>query len=33
VIGGTAPKRVLHALDDALARVQSLTPEAVHAGA
>jgi argininosuccinate lyase len=33
VIGGTAPKRVQHALDEALARVHSLTPEVVHAGA
>jgi argininosuccinate lyase len=34
VIGGTSPKRVKHALDEALARVHALlTQEAVHAGA
>jgi argininosuccinate lyase len=33
VIGGTAQRRVKQALDEALARVHSLTQEAVHAGA
>lgn len=33
VIGGTARKRVLQSLDEAGARVQSLTQEVVHAGA
>jgi argininosuccinate lyase len=33
VIGGTARKRVRQALDEASARVQSLTQEAVYAGA
>jgi argininosuccinate lyase len=33
VIGGTAQRRVKQALDEAVARVQSLTQEAVHAGA
>jgi argininosuccinate lyase len=33
VIGGTAPVRVKHALDEALMRVHSLTREAAHAGA
>jgi argininosuccinate lyase len=33
VIGGTARKRVRQALDEATARVQSLTQEVVHAGA
>ncbi len=33
VIGGTARKQVLQALDDAAARIQSLTQEVVHAGA
>jgi argininosuccinate lyase len=33
VIGGTAPVRVKHALDEALARIHSLTQEVVHAGA
>ncbi len=33
VIGGTARKRVRQALDEAAARVQSLTQEVIHAGA
>jgi argininosuccinate lyase len=33
VIGGTARKQVHQALDDAAARIQSLTQEVVHAGA
>jgi len=33
VIGGTARKRVLQAIEEAAARVQSLMQEAVHAGA
>jgi argininosuccinate lyase len=33
VIGGTARKQVHQALDDAAARIQSLTREVVHAGA
>jgi argininosuccinate lyase len=33
VVGGTAQNRVTKALDEALARVHSLTQEAVHAGA
>jgi argininosuccinate lyase len=33
VIGGTAQRRVKQALDEALARVHSITQEAVHAGA